>query len=118
MNRNIQKIKKRKMRHKRVRAKIKGTNERPRVCVFKSNRYIFAQFIDDDAGKTLISNQIGKKNKTKGNKTTCAQAMGIELAAKAKEQGIKSVVFDNGGFKYHGRIKALADGLRTGGLKF
>ena len=115
-------------RHKRVRAKITGTSERPRVSVFKSNRNVFAQFIDDTNGKTILSSKIVSVKKTsakggsasggKGNKTAQALAVGEILAEKAKELGIKEVVFDRGGFKFHGRVKAVADGLRKGGIKF
>lgn len=107
-------------RHKRVRAKIFGTAERPRVSVFKSNKHIFVQFIDDDANKTIISSKIvsGGKSKIKGNKTDKAAKIGEMLAEKAKEAGIKEIIFDRGGFKYHGRVKAVAEGLRKGGLKF
>ncbi|HXK40932.1 MAG TPA: 50S ribosomal protein L18 [Candidatus Paceibacterota bacterium] len=118
------------MRHKRVRAKVYGTAEKPRVSVFKSNRNVFAQFIDDEAGKTVLSSKVvsDKKSKTsakggpasggKINKTEKAMKIGETLAEQAKEAGIKEVVFDRGGFKYHGRIKAVADGLRKGGIKF
>lgn len=108
------------MRHKRVRAKILGTPERPRVSVFKSNRNVFVQFIDDTSGKTVLSSQVvsGKKSKIKGTKTDKSNKIGEMLAEKAKEKGIKEVVFDRGGFKYHGRIKAVADGLRKGGINF
>lgn len=107
-------------RHKRVRAKIVGTSERPRVSVFKSNKHIFVQFIDDKANKTIISSKIvsGGKSKIKGNKTDKAAKIGEMLAEKAKEAGIKEIIFDRGGFKYHGRVKAVAEGLRKGGLKF
>ncbi|OGN13945.1 MAG: 50S ribosomal protein L18 [Candidatus Yanofskybacteria bacterium RIFCSPHIGHO2_02_FULL_43_22] len=106
-------------RHKRVRATIKGTKERPRASVFKSNRHIFVQFIDDKAGKTLVSSKIisNKKSKIKGTKSEKAEKIGEMLAEKAKEAGINEVVFDRGGFKYHGRIKAVAEGLRKGGIK-
>lgn len=100
----------------------------PRVSVFKSNRNIFIQFIDDLAGKTLLSSDVSvgastkasgqQKNKIKGNKTEIAAKIGELLAKKASEAGITKVVFDRGGFKYHGRVKALADGLRKGGLQF
>jgi large subunit ribosomal protein L18 len=107
-------------RHKRTRAKIKGTSERPRVCVYKSSRNIFVQFVDDNMGKTLMSNSLDIKSDKikKFNKTETANELGKTLAIKAKDAGIKSIVFDSGGFKYHGRVKALAEGLRTGGLKF
>ena len=108
------------MRHKRVRAKILGTKERPRVSVFKSNKHIFAQLVDDNSGKTIVSGKIvsSGKSKIKGNKTEKAAEIGKLLAEKAKAAGITEVVFDRGGYKYHGRVKALADGLRQGGLKF
>ena len=107
-------------RHKRVRATIKGTSERPRVSVFKSNKHVFVQFIDDEAGKTVLSSKVvaNKKSKIRGTKTDKATKIGEMLAEKAKEAGIKEVVFDRGGFEYHGRIKAVADGLRKGGIKF
>ena len=106
-------------RHKRVRATIKGTKERPRVSVFKGNRHVFVQFIDDEAGKTVLSNKIvsDSKSKIKGTKIDKAIKIGEMLADKAKEAGISKAVFDRSGFKYHGRIKAVADGLRKGGLK-
>lgn len=107
-------------RHKRVRAVIIGTTDRPRVSVFKSKKHVFVQFIDDKSGKTILSNKVvsDKKSKLKGTKTDKAAKIGEVLAEKAKEVGIKEVVFDRGGFKYHGRVKAVADGLRKGGIKF
>ena len=106
-------------RHNRIRAKVKGTAECPRVSVFKSNQHVFAQVIDDVAGKTLFSSKISSsKSRAKGTKTEKAGAVGEMLAQKAKEMGITEIIFDRGGFKYHGRIKALADGLRNGGVKF
>lgn len=109
----------RQRRHRRVRAVIEGTSERPRVSVFKSNKHVFVQFIDDKTGKTVLSSKIvsSKKSKIKGIKTEKAAKIGEMLAEKAKAVGIEEVVFDRGGFKYHGRIKAVADGLRKGGLK-
>jgi len=106
-------------RHQRVRAKIVGTKERPRVSVFKSNKHIFVQFIDDEAGKTILSSKVvvSKKSKIKDTKIDKAMKTGEMLAEKAKEAGIREIVFDRGGFKYHGRVKAVADGLRKGGLK-
>ena len=106
-------------RHNRVRAKIQGSSKRPRVAVFKSNRNIFVQFIDDITGKTILSSKIvsDKKNKIKATKTTKAGSIGEMLAEKAKELGITEAVFDRGGFKFHGRVKALADGLKKGGIK-
>ena len=108
-------------RHKRVRAKITGTSKRPRVAVFKSNQYIYAQVIDDEAGKTLVSvsNYSGKKakTKTKDKKSGEASKVGEALAEKMKKAGISEAVFDRGGFKFHGRVKALVEGLRKGGIK-
>ena len=107
-------------RHNRVRAKVYGTKEVPRVSVFRSNRHIFVQFIDDTAGKTILSSKVvsSGKSKIKGDKTKKAVAVGEMLAEKAAAVGIKKVVFDRGGFKFHGRVKALAESLRKGGLNF
>ncbi len=106
-------------RHKRVRAKIQGSLKRPRVAVFKSNRHVFVQFIDDTARKTILSSKIisAGKSKIKGTKITKASAIGEMLAEKAKELGITEAVFDRGGFKFHGRVKAVAEGLKKGGVK-
>jgi len=108
-------------RHRRVRAKIRGTSERPRVAVFKSNQYVYAQVIDDETGKTLVSvsNYGGKKSKTKtkSKKSEEAAKVGEALAEKMKGIGVVEAVFDRGGFKFHGRVKALADGLKKGGIK-
>ena|SRR3989344_9124286 len=107
-------------RHRRVRARIVGTKARPRVSVFKSNKHIFVQLIDDESRKTVLSSKIVSvsKSKSKGGKSQKATEIGKVIAEKAKTVGISEVVFDRGGYKYHGRIKALADGLRAGGLKF
>jgi large subunit ribosomal protein L18 len=105
-------------RHKRVRKSLSGTAERPRLAVFRSNRGIEAQLIDDVAGKTLAaSSSLGLKS-FKGNKVDQAAEVGKSLAAAAKSAGIESAVFDRGGYLYHGRVKALADAAREGGLKF
>lgn len=123
------KRKKRIRRHKRVRAVIKGTAERPRLSIFRSNKHIYTQLIDDNKGVTLISANDAKevksrKEKVKSekkelkNKEGAAFKAGEVLAKKALEKGIKAVVFDRGGYKYHGRVKALAEGARKGGLKF
>jgi len=101
----------------RVRSKIFGTAARPRLSVFKSNRYIYVQIINDELGKTLVSAH-AKELKAKMTKTEAAMALGKKLAEKAKESKISSVVFDRGSNLYHGRIKALADGAREGGLEF
>lgn len=107
------------MRHRRVRAKITGTANRPRVSVFKSNKHIFVQLIDDEAKKTILSSKIisTSKSKMKGSKIDRASEIGKIVAEKAKASGINSAVFDRGGYKYHGRIKALAESLRASGLK-
>ena len=106
-------------RHRRVRGKIRGTAERPRLLVFRSNRGIFAQLIDDDAGKTLAaSSWLDLPKSFKGGKTEQAAEVGKRLADAAKKAGVASAVFDRGGYLYHGRVKALADGAREGGLSF
>jgi len=106
-------------RHRRVRGKIRGTAERPRLLVFRSNRGIFAQLVDDDAGRTLASaSWTALPTAFKGDKTEQAAEVGKRLAAEAKKAGIDTAVFDRGGYLYHGRVKALADGAREGGLSF
>lgn len=109
-------------RHDRVRSKISGTAERPRLCVFRSNKNIYAQLIDDVSGNTLVAassldKTIAEKLDTTGNKEA-ARAVGQLIAEKALDKGIKSVVFDRGGYIYHGRIKELAEGAREKGLEF
>ena len=104
-------------RHARVRKRVTGTAERPRLAVFRSNRHIYAQLIDDAAGHTLAS--AGSRTAPgDGDKSAAAKRVGTDLAAKAKAAGITTVVFDRGGFQYHGRVKALADAAREGGLDF
>ncbi len=106
-------------RHRRVRAKLHGTAERPRLVVFRSNRGIEAQLVDDDAGKTIASaSHLALAKSFKGDKTAQAEAVGKALAAAAKKAGVDRCVFDRGGYLYHGRVKALADGAREGGLEF
>jgi large subunit ribosomal protein L18 len=105
-------------RHRRVRRKVHGTAERPRLVVFRSNRGIFAQLVDDDSGRTLASASWLSLGGFKGTKTEQASAVGKELARGARAAGVETAVFDRGGFLYHGRVKALADGAREGGLKF
>jgi len=108
----------RERRHRRVRGKVSGTTERPRLAVFRSNRGIFAQLVDDSTGKTLAgASWITVKSAT-GNKTDQAKAVGLAVAEAAKKAGVEAVVFDRGGYLYHGRVKALAEGAREGGLKF
>lgn len=105
-------------RHRRVRGKVNGSSERPRLAVFRSNRGVFAQVIDDATGKTLAgASWVGLKS-FKGDKSAQAREVGKAVAAAAKKAGIETVVFDRGGYLYHGRVKALAEGAREGGLKF
>lgn len=107
----------RQRRHARIRAKISGTKKVPRLVVYRSNISSYAQLVDDSAGKTLLS--VSDLNvKGKETKVERARKVGEELAKKAIEQGIKTCVFDRNGYKYHGRVKALAEGAREGGLKF
>jgi len=108
----------RRRRHLRVRRKVSGTATTPRLCVFRSNRHIEAQIIDDVAGKTLVStSSLALKLENGGNKEA-ASKVGAEIAKKALEAGLKKVVFDRGGYLYHGRVQALAEGARKGGLEF
>jgi large subunit ribosomal protein L18 len=108
----------RERRHRRIRGKVVGTAERPRLAVFRSNKGIFAQLIDDESGKTLAGASWLGLGKFKGSKTEQAAEVGKAVAAAAKQAGIEDVVFDRGGYLYHGRVKALAEGAREGGLKF
>ena len=106
-------------RHKRVRGKVSGTPERPRLNVFRSETNIYAQIIDDTKGITLVSASSLEKNfECDGTKTDAAKKVGEVLAERAKAKGIDAVVFDRGGYLYHGRVKALAEGAREGGLQF
>ena len=105
-------------RHRRVRGKVSGTPERPRLAVFRSNRGIAAQLIDDTSGKTLAAASWLQLKGAKGSKTDQAAAVGKLLAQNAKKADVETVVFDRGGYLYHGRVKALADAAREGGLKF
>jgi large subunit ribosomal protein L18 len=105
-------------RHRRVRSKITGTVERPRLVVFRSNRGIFAQLVDDESGRTLASASWKALSSGKGSKTEQARDVGEALAATAKSAGIEKCVFDRAGYLFHGRVKALADGAREGGLQF
>lgn len=109
----------REKRRRRVRSKIFGTKERPRLSVFRSNRHIYAQIIDDEKGETLTSSSdLELKIKEKLKKMEIARLVGEDLAQKAKKKKIKKVVFDRGGYKFHGRVKNLAQGAREGGLVF
>jgi len=109
-------------RHARVRAKIEGTSSRPRLCVFRSTSHIYAQVIDDSQGHTLASASTLEaeiKGELNGKvKTAQAELVGLLVAKRVIAEGINEVVFDRGGYKYHGRVKALADSARQGGLKF
>ena len=112
------KNKTRQKRHARVRSKISGTAEGPRLNVFRSNKNIYAQLIDDVAGVTLASASTVDKDISGENKTEDAKAVGASIAKKANEKGIKEVVFDRGGYLYHGRVAALAEAARENGLEF
>jgi len=104
-------------RHARVRRRVVGTAERPRLAVFRSNRHIYAQLIDDAAGRTLAAaGSLALPGE--GDKKQAARRVGSELARLAKASGVTSVVFDRGGYQYHGRVRALADAAREGGLDF
>ena len=114
-NTNAQRLK----RHKRVRSKISGTPERPRLNVFRSETNIYAQIIDDVNGVTLVSaSSLEKDFHVDGTKSDAAKQVGVNVAERAKAKGIETVVFDRGGYVYHGRVKALAEGAREGGLQF
>jgi len=116
MDKAKQKLLARNRRHQRVRARVSGTATCPRVAVFRSLRYIYAQAIDDNAGKTLLA---ASDHKTKAkSRVASAQVVGVKLGELIKAKGIEKIVFDRGGFRYHGRVKALADGLRQAGVQF
>lgn len=117
------KIEGREKRHKRIRRKIVGTSERPRLSVCRSTNHLYAQIIDDTAGKTLVQlSTVSKEMKDKATKSggnvKGAALLGAALAEKCKKEGVTKVVFDRAGYLYHGRIKALADAARKGGLSF
>ena len=116
----VKNIRRRTKIHLRIRKQIKGTQERPRLAVFRSNKQIYAQIIDDMSGHTLVSSSTREKTLSQltGNKTAHAKEVGKALGEKAKAAGIQTVVFDRGGFLYHGRVKALAEGARETGLIF
>ena len=104
--------------HLRIRKKVVGTEVRPRLAVFRSLKHIYAQVIDDGNGRTMAAASSREKGQTGGGKKDGAVGVGKLIASRCREKGIESVVFDRGGFKYHGRIKALADAAREAGLKF
>ena len=104
-------------RHRRVRKKVVGTPERPRLAVFRSNKHMYAQLIDDEAGRTVAAASTLAAGHD-GLPKDRARAVGLEVAARAKEAGVTRVAFDRGGFRYHGRVQAVAEGAREGGLEF
>lgn len=123
MTTNSQQLKrnKRLLRHGRVRSKVTGAEQRPRLAVFRSASQIYVQLINDKSGRTIAqasSKEVKANNKESGAKTDLSTAVGKLIATRAKEKGIEQVVFDRGGYRYHGRVKALAEGAREGGLQF
>lgn len=104
--------------HKRIRRRVKGTDQRPRLAVFRSVKHIYAQVIDDGKGHTVAAASSAEKGSANGGNVDGAKAIGALVASRAKEKGIKAVVFDRGGYQYHGRVKALADAARAAGLEF
>lgn len=112
------KVERRKLVKRRVRAKIHGTAERPRLSVFRSNQNIYAQLIDDKAGHTIVAASSLEDGISGGKPVEVSRAVGERIAQKALEAGIQRVVFDRNGYLYHGRVKALAEGARAGGLQF
>jgi len=119
MKRSIDKDARRRRIHVRIRRKVKGTPERPRLAVFRSLKHIYAQIIDDRAGRTLVSASSNEKGAPAGGGNIAgAREVGRLVAERAREKGITRVVFDRGGYLYHGRIKALADAAREAGLEF
>lgn len=116
---NLSKNDKRLKRKVRIRKRVFGSEERPRLCVFRSAKHIYAQIIDDTIGKTIVSASTVEKDFVKsGDKKACANLVGKVLASRAMDNGIKKVVFDRNGYLFHGRLKALADGAREAGLDF
>jgi large subunit ribosomal protein L18 len=120
--RKLSKDEQRRRVHSRVRQRVTGTPERPRLCVYRSLGHIYAQIIDDRSGRTLVSassvDKESKKNLKGGGNIASAKAVGKFIGDRAKEAGVSKVVFDRGGYKYHGRVKALADAAREAGLQF
>ena len=114
----LQKVESRKRRHNRVRKKVRGTAERPRLSVFRSSRHVYAQLIDDVNGRTLAAASTMEHDARSGStgNVAAAKAVGQRIGERAKSAGITSVVFDRGGFRYHGRVAAVADGAREAGL--
>jgi large subunit ribosomal protein L18 len=118
MNRNVKKNETKERRHRRIRGRLAGTPDRPRMCVFRSHRQIYVQVIDDVAGKTLCAASSLQLDMKGGGNLGGARAVGTDIAKKALEKGIQKVAFDRAGYRYHGRIKALADAAREAGLNF
>ena len=119
MDKAKERVTARKRIKERIRSKVHGTTERPRLAVFRSLKHMYAQVIDDASGKTIVSASSRDKDAgTKGANAAAAKALGALIAKKAKDKGIKQVVFDRGGYLYHGNIKALADAARENGLEF
>jgi large subunit ribosomal protein L18 len=116
----LQKVKGRNRRHRRVRKKVRGTAARPRLSVFRSTRHVYAQVIDDSSGRTLASASTMEKDARGGitANVSAAKTVGQRLGERAKAAGVTTVVFDRGGFRYHGRVAAVADGARESGLEF
>jgi large subunit ribosomal protein L18 len=104
--------------HKRIRRRLSGTTERPRLAVFRSLKHIYAQVIDDSQGRTVAAASSNEKSGASGGNVAGAKVIGKLVAQRAKEKGVKAVVFDRGGYLYHGRVKALADSAREAGLEF
>ncbi|MDO8507735.1 MAG: 50S ribosomal protein L18 [bacterium] len=117
---NNKKVQRKDSRKRRIRAKVSGTAVMPRLSVFTSNKHVFAQIIDDTSGKTIVSASDYEKGskEDKGTKSEISKKVGLKLAGRAKEKKVGKVVFDRGGKLYHGRVKAIADGAREGGLEF
>ena len=108
----------RQKRHRRLRTRIAGTADRPRLAVYRSLTQIYAQVIDDRTGRTLAASSSLERKDSKAKKSDAAKAVGASIATKAKAAGIEEVIFDRGGYRYHGRVKALADAARSNGLRF
>lgn len=105
-------------RHRSVRAKIRGTQDRPRLSVYRSNKYIVLQLVNDESGRTIMSTSDRSLKKTKTTKSETAFLLGKKIAEQAFSKNITRIVFDRGGYRYHGRVKKVADGAREGGLSF
>jgi large subunit ribosomal protein L18 len=115
----LHKTRARNRRHRRVRKKVQGSAERPRLAVFRSSRHVYAQLIDDEAGRTLYAASTMEKDARGGTTSTvdAAKAVGKRIGERAKSEGVTKIVFDRGGFRYHGRVAAVADGAREAGLE-